>query len=31
MVLMHYPDGADRVPVDDFLGWARQGMRYIFG
>jgi ribonuclease BN (tRNA processing enzyme) len=30
MVLMHYPDGADQVPADDFLGWALQGMRYIF-
>jgi ribonuclease BN (tRNA processing enzyme) len=30
MMLMHYPDSFADHPVDDFLGYAEQGVRYIF-
>ncbi len=30
MMLMHYPDSFADHPVDDFMGYAQQGVRYIF-
>ncbi|MBI3259220.1 MAG: hypothetical protein HYZ54_07090, partial [Ignavibacteriae bacterium] len=30
MFLMHYPDNAKANPIEEFAGWAQQGMRYIF-
>ncbi len=30
MFLMHYPDNAQANAIDEFAGWAQQGMRYIF-
>ena len=30
MFLVHYPDTAQTNPIDEFAGWAQQGIRYIF-
>ena len=30
MLLVHYPEGAEEIPVPDFRGWVDFGLRYIF-